>query len=74
LQRAKEQAEQRKQAEVMFSMAQRAYGKGVYDKSVELLEAALTNVPGSSILGGEVNVHAFEIALLVGMHSLFASS
>ncbi|CAM6102825.1 unnamed protein product [Calypogeia fissa] len=54
--RAKQQAEQRKQAEVMFSMGQRAYGRGVYDKSVELLEAALTNVPGSSHLGGDIQI------------------
>ncbi|KAJ7553226.1 hypothetical protein O6H91_06G089000 [Diphasiastrum complanatum] len=54
--RAKEQAEQRKQAETMFQMGQRAYGRGVYDKSVTLFEAALTNVPDSSNLGGEIQL------------------
>ena len=39
---------------MLFQMSQRAYGRGVYDKSVEMLEAALTKVPGSSNLGGEV--------------------
>lgn len=53
-QQAMEEARLRKEAEILFQMSQRAYGRGVYDKSVEMLEAALTNVPGSSNLGGEV--------------------
>jgi hypothetical protein len=54
--RAKEQAKQKKEAQIMFQMGQRAYGRGVYDKSVEILEAALTKVPRASNLGGEVNL------------------
>ena len=40
----------------MFQLGQRAYEKGLYDKSVELLEAALTNIPAASHLGGEVSM------------------
>ena len=40
----------------MFQLGQRAYEKGMYDKAVELLEAALTNIPGASHLGGEVSM------------------
>ncbi|EFJ32316.1 hypothetical protein SELMODRAFT_439621 [Selaginella moellendorffii] len=54
--RAKEQAQQRKQAAVMFDLGQRAYGKGSYGKAVEFLEAALTNVPKASNLGGEIQI------------------
>ncbi|MCO5577007.1 hypothetical protein L7F22_030829 [Adiantum nelumboides] len=54
--KAKEQAEKRRQAEQMFQLGQRAYGRGMYDKAVELFEGALTNIPGSSHLGGEVQV------------------
>ncbi len=56
MQRAKEQAKQKKEAEIMFQMGQRAYARGVYDKSVEILEAALTKIPRASNLGGEVNL------------------
>jgi uncharacterized protein HemY len=56
MQRAKEQAKQKKEAEIMFQMGQRAYGRGVYDKSVEILEAALTKISRASNLGGEVNL------------------
>ncbi|KAI5074603.1 hypothetical protein GOP47_0010564 [Adiantum capillus-veneris] len=54
--RAKEQAERRRQAEQMFQLGQRAYGRGMYDKAVKFFEGALTNIPGSSHLGGEVQV------------------
>lgn len=54
--RAKEQAKKRKQAEVMFQMGQRAYGKGMYGKAVELLEGALTNVSKVSLVGGEIQL------------------
>lgn len=55
-QQAIEEARIKKEAEILFQMSQRAYGRGVYDKSVEMLEAALTKVPGSSNLGGEVRL------------------
>lgn len=51
-----EEARIKKEAEMLFQMSQRAYGRGVYDKSVEMLEAALTKVAGSSNLGGEVRL------------------
>lgn len=51
-----EEARIKKEAELLFQMSQRAYGRGIYDKSVEMLEAALTLVPGSSNLGGEVRL------------------
>lgn len=54
--KAKEQAERRKQAEQMFQLGQRAYGRGMYDKAVEFLEAALTKIPAVSNLGGEVQI------------------
>lgn len=54
--RAKELAKRRKEAEVMFQMGQRAYGKGMYGKAVELLEGALTNVSKVSLFGGEIQL------------------
>eukprot|EP00252_Welwitschia_mirabilis_P007837 TRINITY_DN19557_c0_g1_i1.p1 TRINITY_DN19557_c0_g1~~TRINITY_DN19557_c0_g1_i1.p1 ORF type:complete len:321 (+),score=62.05 TRINITY_DN19557_c0_g1_i1:145-1107(+) len=54
--RAKEQAERRKTAGIMFLSGQRAYGKGMYRKSVELLENALQNVSESSLFGGEIQI------------------
>ena len=35
-------------------MGQQAYSRGVYDKSVQILEAALDNIERGSRLGGEV--------------------
>lgn len=49
-----EEARAKKEAEILFQMGQQAYGRGVYDKSVEMLEAALTKVSGASNVGGEV--------------------
>lgn len=54
--RAKEQAKKRKAADVMFQLGQQAYGKGMYSKSVELLEGALTNVSKLSLFGGEIQL------------------
>ncbi|BFI30345.1 hypothetical protein MPTK2_3g11300 [Marchantia polymorpha subsp. ruderalis] len=54
--RAREQAEQRKTAEKMYELGQTAYARGMYDKSVELFEAALTNVQGTTNLGGEIQI------------------
>lgn len=51
---AKEQAERRETAKQMFELGQRAYGKGMYGRSIEFLEGALTIIRPSSLLGGEV--------------------
>lgn len=44
----------RKEAQSLFLLGQRAYGKGVYDKCVKILEKALGNIENGSSLGGEV--------------------
>jgi hypothetical protein len=54
LQVAKEQAERRETAKQMFDLGQKAYGRGMYGRSIEFLEAALTIIRPSSLLGGEV--------------------
>jgi hypothetical protein len=51
---AKEQAERRETAKQMFDLGQKAYGRGMYGRSIEFLEAALTIIRPSSLLGGEV--------------------
>ncbi|KAJ1288977.1 hypothetical protein BS78_02G130200 [Paspalum vaginatum] len=53
---AKEQAERRATAKQMFELGQRAYGKGMYGRSIEFLEAALTIIRPSSLLGGEIQI------------------
>ncbi|OQU89004.1 hypothetical protein SORBI_3002G132400 [Sorghum bicolor] len=53
---AKEQAERRETAKQMFELGQRAYGKGMYGRSIEFLEAALTIIRPSSLLGGEIQI------------------
>ncbi|PNT65191.1 uncharacterized protein LOC100824440 [Brachypodium distachyon] len=53
---AKEQAERRATAKQMFDLGQRAYGKGMYGRSIEFLEAALTIIRPSSLLGGEIQI------------------
>lgn len=52
---AKEQAERRKMAQLMFDLGQRAYGKGMYGRAIEFLEAALTIIPRPTFFGGEVS-------------------
>ena len=54
LQVAQEQAERRATAKQMFELGQKAYGRGMYGRSIEFLEAALTIIRPSSLLGGEV--------------------
>ncbi|KAG0571741.1 hypothetical protein KC19_VG038900 [Ceratodon purpureus] len=66
---AVEEARIKKEAEVLLQMSQRAYGRGVYDKSVEMLEAALTKVPGNSNLGGEIQVWLAMAYDAVGRHA-----
>lgn len=51
---AKEQAERRATANLMFELGKKAYGKGMYSRAIEFLEASLTIVPGPTLLGGEV--------------------
>lgn len=53
---AKEQAERRKSAELMFNLGQRAYGRGMYGRAIEFLEGALTIIPGPTLFGGEVGL------------------
>jgi len=54
LQVAKEQAERRKTAQLMFELGQKAYGRGMYGRAIEFFEAALTIIPRLTLLGGEV--------------------
>ncbi|KAL2547035.1 Tetratricopeptide repeat (TPR)-like superfamily protein [Forsythia ovata] len=53
---AKEQAEQRKTAQLMFELGQRAYGKGMYGRAIEFLEGALTIIPRPTFFGGEIQI------------------
>lgn len=51
---AKEQAERRETAKLMFELGQKAYGKGMYGRAIEFLEGALTIIPRPTLFGGEV--------------------
>lgn len=51
---AREQAERRKTAQLMFDLGQKAYGRGMYGRAIEFLEGALTIIPGPTLFGGEV--------------------
>eukprot|EP00897_Mesotaenium_endlicherianum_P003364 jgi/Mesen1/3055/ME000018S02368 len=53
---AREQAERRREAQALFKYGQAAYGRGVYDKAVEIFEAALSNTLSKSELGGEIQI------------------
>ncbi|CAN1152231.1 hypothetical protein LINPERPRIM_LOCUS28801 [Linum perenne] len=53
---AREQAERRQTAQLMFDLGQRAYGRGMYGRSVEFLEAALTIIPRPTLFGGEIQI------------------
>lgn len=53
---AKEQAERRATAQLMFDLGQKAYGKGSYGRAIEFLEAALTIIPGPTLFGGEIQI------------------
>ncbi|XP_078432740.1 tetratricopeptide repeat (TPR)-like superfamily protein isoform X2 [Wolffia australiana] len=53
---AKEQAERRETGKLMFDLGQKAYGRGMYSKAVEFLEGALTIIPRSTLLGGEIQI------------------
>lgn len=51
---AKEQAERRATAQLMFDLGQKAYGRGKYGRAIEFLEGALTIIPWPTLFGGEV--------------------
>ncbi|KAK7386758.1 hypothetical protein VNO78_27094 [Psophocarpus tetragonolobus] len=53
---AKEQAERRATAQLMFDLGQKAYGKGSYARAIEFLEAALTIIPRPTLFGGEIQI------------------
>ncbi|EPS71842.1 hypothetical protein M569_02919 [Genlisea aurea] len=53
---AREQAERRKTAQLMYEVGQKAYEKGMYGRAIEFLEAAMTIVPGPTLLGGEIQI------------------
>ncbi|XAR65110.1 hypothetical protein NMG60_11009087 [Bertholletia excelsa] len=53
---AKEQAERRKMAQLMFDLGQKAYGKGMYRRAIEFLEGALTIIPRPTLFGGEIQI------------------
>ncbi|PKA56687.1 RNA exonuclease 1 [Apostasia shenzhenica] len=53
---AKEQAQRRETAKLMFELGQKAYGKGMYARAIEFLEAALTIIPRPTFFGGEIQI------------------
>lgn len=53
---AKEQAERRATAKLMFELGQKAYGRGMYGRAIEFLEAALTIIPRPTLFGGEIQI------------------
>ncbi|KAJ9554464.1 hypothetical protein OSB04_018509 [Centaurea solstitialis] len=53
---AKEQAERRKMAQLMFDLGQKAYERGMYGRSIEFLEGALTIIPRPTLFGGEIQI------------------
>lgn len=53
---AKEQAERRATAQLMFDLGQRAYGKGTYSRAIEFFEGALTIIPPPTLFGGEIQI------------------
>ncbi|KAL8519161.1 hypothetical protein ACS0TY_010193 [Phlomoides rotata] len=53
---AREQAERRKTAQLMFDLGQKAYGRGMYGRAIEFLEGALTIIPRPTLFGGEIQI------------------
>ncbi|OVA20795.1 Tetratricopeptide repeat-containing domain [Macleaya cordata] len=53
---AKEQAERRETAQLMYELGQKAYGKGMYGRAIEYLEGALTIIPRPTLFGGEIQI------------------
>lgn len=58
-------------AELMFDLGQRAYGKGSYGRAIEFLEGALTIIPRSTLLGGEVSFELRRITKTAIPHLMF---
>lgn len=52
---AKEQAEKRAMAQLMFDLGQKAYGRGKYGRAIKFLEGALTIIARPTLFGGEVS-------------------
>lgn len=61
---AKEQAERRATAQLMFELGQKAYGKGMYGRAIEFLEGALTIIPRPTFFGGEVGQYPISVSLI----------
>ncbi|RWR74357.1 Tetratricopeptide repeat-like superfamily protein [Cinnamomum micranthum f. kanehirae] len=53
---AKEQAERRETAKLMFELGQKAYGRGMYGRAIEFMEGALTIIPRPTLFGGEIQI------------------
>ncbi|CAK8561960.1 unnamed protein product [Lathyrus sativus] len=53
---AKEQAEKRAMAQMMFDLGQKAYGRGKYGRAIEFLEGALTIIQRPTLFGGEIQI------------------
>ncbi|KAL5997404.1 hypothetical protein ACLOJK_008334 [Asimina triloba] len=53
---AREQAERRETAKLMFDLGQKAYGRGMYGRAIEFLEGALTIIPKPTVFGGEIQI------------------
>lgn len=61
-------------AELMFDLGQRAYGKGMYGRSIEFLEGALTIIPRSTLFGGEVGCWFIQCLIPVVLKFLYELS
>lgn len=68
---AKEQAERRATAQLMFDLGQKAYGRGMYGRAIEFLEGALTIIPRPTLFGGEVGYRDFEDLVLLIVQNVF---
>lgn len=53
---AKEQAERRATAKLMYEVGQKAYGRGMYGRAIEFFEGALTIIPRPTLFGGEIQI------------------
>ncbi|CAL5197228.1 unnamed protein product [Lathyrus oleraceus] len=53
---AKEQAEKRAMAQLMFDLGQKAYGRGKYGRAIKFLEGALTIIARPTLFGGEIQI------------------
>ncbi|PIA26355.1 hypothetical protein AQUCO_09400010v1 [Aquilegia coerulea] len=51
-----EKAERRANAKLMFDLGQKAYGRGMYSRSIEFFEGALTIIPRPTFFGGEIQI------------------